>query len=551
MQAQTKIYIHMTDGSVEEHYVADVDSITFGEGETVPPQIDNVTVSAVTSSTAAISVTVSGDRNRLSEIGVAYSTDSTAIDLGSTESTAPTASQGTTTLVLRGLTPDTTYFAVAYIAEGSERTYSTDTLRFRTPTDNPLADYPMPEAVDLGLSVKWASWNVGAKSVYDYGLYICWGDTADAKRWYPNIGEYRYPETGDITGTQHDITHLKWGDGWQMPTVEQLEELRTQCTWVGKIIGGVTGWVVTSNANGNSIFLPEAGYYSALQNQERLLGTDTWYWTGQQGNAIDHAIAVNIIPSLACRTQNWSKTLGAPVRAVYIGNDTPSPTPTPIPTPEPTDTISGEQVPLSPSAGQAVDLGLSVKWANCNLGATSPRETGGYYAWGETATKEDFSLATYQYYVAEKDSMYTPEGLKQIAGTKYDAARMTWGGAWRLPSRDEVDELCASCTWTWDSNTGGYTVTGPNGNSIFLPVTGYKNGTETFNEFTSGIYWSGTNYDREERHRDIYSYKLQFSEGTVPEYSVADAKELGHVIRPVTERQGAGTLTAQRQTRTP
>lgn len=116
-----------------------------------------------------------------------------------------------------------------------------------------------------------------------------------------------------------------------------------------------------------------------------------------------------------------------------------------------------------------VDLGLSVKWAKCNLGATSPEDSGGYYAWGETEEKEEYSYETYEFYWD-----YEIEG-NSICGTRHDAASVKWGDGARMPSYDDMEELVSKCTFKEDSynNVSGISVTGPNGNSIFLPKAGY------------------------------------------------------------------------------
>lgn len=118
---------------------------------------------------------------------------------------------------------------------------------------------------------------------------------------------------------------------------------------------------------------------------------------------------------------------------------------------------------------EAVDLGLSVKWATCNVGATTPTDFGGYYAWGETEEKEIYTGQTYSDPNPDGDAM-------DISGTEYDVAHVKWGGEWRMPTHDEFVELITTCTWEWTTigDTSGYKVTGINGNYIFLPASGYK-----------------------------------------------------------------------------
>ena len=133
-----------------------------------------------------------------------------------------------------------------------------------------------------------------------------------------------------------------------------------------------------------------------------------------------------------------------------------------------------------------VDLGLSVKWATCNVGANKPEDYGYYFAWGETSTKWTYSESNSKTYGKQ---MYDIKGK-----SKYDAARANWGGTWRLPTKAEMQELIDKCNWKWMTHNGvkGYKVTGPNGNSIFLPAAGYSYGSSLSYAAIYGGYWSST-----------------------------------------------------------
>ncbi len=131
-----------------------------------------------------------------------------------------------------------------------------------------------------------------------------------------------------------------------------------------------------------------------------------------------------------------------------------------------------------------VDLGLSVKWAACNIGANSPFEYGDYFAWGETSTKAEYT---------ESNSLTEGKSVGNISGNAtYDAARAKWGDTWRLPTESEITELINKCDWDWVTQGGVkcYQVTGANGNSIFLPAAGWCYGTTVFQEGNNGFYWS-------------------------------------------------------------
>ena len=137
-----------------------------------------------------------------------------------------------------------------------------------------------------------------------------------------------------------------------------------------------------------------------------------------------------------------------------------------------------------------VDLGLSVKWATCNIGASSPSDWGNYYAWGETTTKTTYTYA---------NSVTYDKNIGEICGdSEYDAARRNWGDSWRMPTKAELRELFNNCTWTWTTQGGhnGYRVTSKkNGNSIFLPAAGYRDGSSLYHRGEYCTYWSSTPHE--------------------------------------------------------
>jgi len=146
----------------------------------------------------------------------------------------------------------------------------------------------------------------------------------------------------------------------------------------------------------------------------------------------------------------------------------------------------------SSTLDKAVDLGLSVKWASCNVGASLPEEYGGYYAWGETEEKSNYDWETYKYY--NSTTISCVDIGADISGTPYDVAHLKWGGAWRMPTYNEQRELCQKCTWksTTLNGVSGKIVTGPSGKSIFLPAAGYRSEGVVNNSGSIGGYWSGT-----------------------------------------------------------
>ena len=168
-----------------------------------------------------------------------------------------------------------------------------------------------------------------------------------------------------------------------------------------------------------------------------------------------------------------------------------------------------------------VDLGLSVKWATCNVGASSPSDYGSYFAWGETSPKSEYTWATLKYCndtTGDSFSKYNQnqDGTKDnktVLDLSDDAARANWGGSWRMPTIAEFQELIDKCTWTLTTVNGkkGYKVVSKsNGNSIFLPAAGWHGGTSLVDAGGNGNYWSGS---LDESNSDNARYLFFFSVG--------------------------------------
>ena len=172
-----------------------------------------------------------------------------------------------------------------------------------------------------------------------------------------------------------------------------------------------------------------------------------------------------------------------------------------------------------------VDLGLSVKWAGTNVGAYSPPDLGYYFAWGETSPKKEA--------IDVKERCKTMGlDLPDISGNReYDAARANWGGSWRMPTKEECQELLGKCKWYWGSSVGrtpkeiirGYYVVGPNGKYIFLPAFYHEKKDQMM-----GSYWSSSPDGSVHE-----AFALYFHDN---EKSVFDeSRGYGSFIRPVTE----------------
>ncbi len=186
-----------------------------------------------------------------------------------------------------------------------------------------------------------------------------------------------------------------------------------------------------------------------------------------------------------------------------------------------------------------VDLGLSVKWATCNVGAITPEEYGGYYAWGEIEEKEYYDSDTYKWYNSSYntltkyciDSIYGSVDNKTFLDPEDDVAHVKWGGSWRMPTVMEQDELLDNCTWIWTTRNGvhGFLVTGPNGNNIFLPAAGYRYCEKLFDSGSWGGYWSSALYYA----GDLGAVGLYFLESGY-DWDIND-RYIGRSVRPVCE----------------
>ena len=211
------------------------------------------------------------------------------------------------------------------------------------------------------------------------------------------------------------------------------------------------------------------------------------------------------------------------------------------------------QAATSTKTYQWVDLGLSVMWAACNVGAESEEQAGDYFAWGETPANKDYGWAAYVHGSAsDKLTKYCSDaafGLNAYTDNKHmleaqdDAATVNLGNAWRLPTAKEMEELHQLCTWTWSTQKGvnGYKVTSKkNGNSIFLPAAGSFDGKQVRFAGLGGFYWC-SNLNVEE---PTYAYNLGFNEESI-KCSDDGYRLTKRSIRPVCKKSAA--LKMQKQ----
>lgn len=203
----------------------------------------------------------------------------------------------------------------------------------------------------------------------------------------------------------------------------------------------------------------------------------------------------------------------------------------------PVDSITFVQTP-NVADSEFVDLGLSVKWAKCNIGALREDLYGSYFAWGETKTKQVYSWNTYSLCDSSHTALtkycsnrqYGKDGFtdgKTFLEAADDAATVLKGSAYRLPTYDDYLELKDNCSWKKESVNGhwGYRITGPNGNSIFLPYAGYRSGQMRFNDGNDGYYWLG------QTPADDDAYLMLLDGVTI--YVTQHQRAFGYSIRPV------------------
>lgn len=341
--------------------------------------------------------------------------------------------------------------------------------------------------VDLGLPSGnlWAECNLGASSPEAYGDYYAWGEvkpkqeyTYPNHKWYkegaPSLGFTKYNnEDGKMTLEDEDDAVIQnLGNGWRTPTLADFRELTNQkLTTIKKTtLNGVAGYQITSKKNGKSIFIPCASFKKD-KPQTRSISADE-----------EVAVCMTNLRRIDYMLFNaWSFAFQDD-RIGRYGKNRP-------------DGISIRPVkgPGVPVPNNCVDLGLAsgLLWAKCNMGTTEPTEPGDYYAWGEIETKKKYA-ENYKFYGKSslKDGVikYNRRDGKMVLELEDDAANVILGVGYRIPTKEDWQELLDECKWEaetftapieWDPSQKKFIkqwkVTGPNGNSITLPNSnGYK-----------------------------------------------------------------------------
>lgn len=325
-----------------------------------------------------------------------------------------------------------------------------DNMRFIAHFATP--EYPI-EYVDLGLSVMWATCNIGASSPEEFGDYFAWGETIPKDSYYLNdytlydeqFNTYIKYNGDDQTMSLmsiDDVATKNSGTSWQIPTSDNFNELINNCTqsyttnYGGK---GVSGYIFTSKKNNSELFFPSSG-----SKREDSFVDGAHYWTSDlsSGNT-DYANAVGLISDndgLQINTDSLSRCWGLCIR--------------------PCQREGSELIQYH----EYVDLGLpsGTLWATCNVGADSLNEIGEYFAWGETEPKNNYDWSNEGDY---KWGVYTYNADLNYGMTKYtssdglttleaidDAATANWGKDWCMPTSDDFNELLTYTKYTNHSN---------------------------------------------------------------------------------------------------
>ena len=367
--------------------------------------------------------------------------------------------------------------------------------------------------VDLGLSVKWANYNMGAQTPYEIGTATDWG--------HEEGKDASYPINMNISDSKYDIVKATLGGDWRLPTAFDFMELEQNCTWTQVEINGITGNLVTG-PNGNSIFLHNTKYWTGTawerrtSNNEYIYGiqwvpTETVIASGSYNRPVQGKVRVIPQPNHTVNdiTKNTATVisqidgydfdnidLGLRLRvanegSIYVSSQSKEGNKYTFNLDNLSngttynikasysilghtineedqkiqfrtwDAVDGDGIEAKP-----IDVGLSVKWASWNIGATCPHDKGIKLPWGGISVNDEA-----RYDLTDID----------ISGTEYDPATALWGPEWRLPRMEEWNELIRGYYKDYVSNAiGGILLK----DEIFLPGSGITN-------YMSGSYLEG------------------------------------------------------------
>lgn len=414
------------------------------------------------------------------------------------------------------------------------------------------------EYVDLGLPSGnlWAKCNLGASSPEAYGDYYAWGEvepkqeyTKSNHKWYkegaPSQGFTKYNnEDGKLTlEDEDDAVIQKLGNGWRTPTLADFRELTNQkYTTIEKTtLNGVAGYQITSKKNKKSIFIPCAGFKNSEKPQTRFISDDE-----------EVAVCMTNLRRIDNMVYNAWTFAFQNDRIGRYGKRRP-------------DGISIRPVkgPGVPVPNNCVDLGLAsgLLWAKYNMGATEPTDRGNYYAWAETSTKKKYYSDNYKHFKTDggiKVLKYNEKDGKTVLDLNDDAARANIGAGYRIPTKEDWEELLEDCKWEAVTTTlseiidpsqtkviARWKVTGPSGNSIVLPMTsGFRGdgwGVQPDNDTyytTANLYPADELSDKDKYQKAVAltwpMFAKETSSGGIKEPSFKSIyRDFGVVVRPV------------------
>ena len=411
--------------------------------------------------------------------------------------------------------------------------------------------------VNLGLpsGTKWATHNLGAKNPEDYGDYFSWGETSPKPTYIWDVYKYSngkfkltkycsniefgnngFTDTLVRLQLSDDAATCNWGKGWRMPTMAECIELQDKCKWEWSERNGKKGYIVTG-ANGKSIFLPAAGYRK--DDGISVEGSQGHYWSSSL--MIDYSPDAWYLrfksDNVPCKPYHRHRYYGYSIRPVrssvrnnkkHIRNDL----------------LANISAPTGYSNGYGyVDLGLpsGIKWATCNVGANNIGDYGDYFAWGEVSAKSIYHW-NYYIYCKGETSYRAYNALAKYCNNSYngnngfvdnliklqakdDVATVIRGNDWHIPTKEDFEELKNMCIW--EMTASGCKVTGPNGNSIFLPAAGIYCENDLYIVNSLGAYWSCS--------LDTTNAGKAYILGFVPDSCIIDGyrRDYGLPIRPV------------------
>ena len=414
------------------------------------------------------------------------------------------------------------------------------------------------EYVDLGLPSGnlWATCNLGASAPEAFGDYYAWGEvepkqvyTNSNHKWYkegaPSLGFTKYNnEDGKLSlEDEDDAVIQKLGNGWRTPTLADFRELTNQkYTTIEKTtLNGVAGYKITSKKNKKSIFIPFAGFKNDKPQTREISSDETVAVCMTNQRRIDNQV-------FNCWTfafeQDRIRRYG---KRRYDGISIRP--------------VKGPGVPIP---NNCVDLGLAsgLLWAKYNIGTTKPTEPGDYYAWAETSTKKEYYSTNYKYFKAKYNIevlKYNEKDGKEVLELEDDAANAYLGVGYRIPTKEDWEELLEDCKWEAVTTTlseiidpsqkkiiARWKVTGPNGNSIVLPMTsGFRADGWGVRPDNDTYYTTANLYPPADELSDEYKYQKavaltwpmfakETSSGGIEEPSFKSIfRDFGVVVRPV------------------